>query len=212
MKHKLITTLFTAALHLLATPAHADLVLTQHMFVGAAQTPGKIIMSIKGTKMRTDNDTTSSVIIDAATGDMTTLMHEQKMVMTMNTKALAALMPKDAAPLPEGAATKVTATGKHETIDGHDCEIYTSENMGMVVTMWMAKDFPGHDKLKEALKPMVALGAPGAPKAPEIPGMMIKSEYSQQGLKFVTKHVSLEEKELSEDLFVAPNDYKPAGQ
>ena len=199
------------AMRLLTDMAHADIVLTQHMFAGEAKTPGKIIMSIKGSKFRTDNDTTSTSIIDANTGDMTTLLHEQKMVMVSNTKQLEALLPKDAKPIkiPE---TKVTATGKHEKVDGYDCEIYTSENSGMIVTMWIAKDYPGYDKLKEALKPMAKISAPGAPKLPEMPGMMIKSEFTQAGLKFTTKLVSIEEKPLSDDLFKAPADYKAPGQ
>jgi Domain of unknown function (DUF4412) len=199
-------------LHLVSYFARADLVLTQHTFAGAQKTPGVTTMSIKGKKMRTDNDTSSSVIIDADTGDMTTLMHEEKMVMTTNTKQLQALMPKEAQQmkLPE---TKVTATGKHETIDGYDCEIYTSENSGTVVKMWIATTtYPGYDKLKEALKPMAQMAAPGTPKAPELPGMMIQSEVEQVGIKFTTKLVSLEEKSLTDDLFKAPTNYKPLGQ
>lgn len=198
-------------LHLASSFARADLVLTQHMFAGEQKTPGKIVTSIKGGKIRTDNDTASSAIIDTDTGDMTTLVHEQKMAMTSNTKQLQALLPKDAQQMkiPE---TKLTATGKHETIDGNDCEIYTSENSGMVVKMWIARNYPGYEKLKEALKPMLKMAAPGAPKAPETPGMMIKSEFEQSGLKFVTKLVSVEEKTLSDDLFKAPADYKAPGQ
>ena len=65
------------ALLQVATPAaRADLVLTQHLFVGAAKTPAKTVMYVKGGKIRTDNDTTSSSIIDTETGDMTTLVHE----------------------------------------------------------------------------------------------------------------------------------------
>lgn len=188
--------------------ARADLVLTQHLFVGAAKTPGKIVMYVKGGKVRTDNDTTSSAIIDTNTGDMTTLVHEQKMVMTMNTKQLDALKPADSKiAIPE---TKITATGQRETIDGHDCEIYTSENSGTVVRMWIARNYPGYDKLKEALKPMEKLA--GGAKAPELPGMMIQSESEQSGLKMVTKLVSIEEKPLSDDLFKAPADYKAPGQ
>lgn len=199
-----------ALLHLATPAARADLVLTQHLFVGAAKTPGKIVMYVKGGKVRTDNDTTSSAIIDTDTGDMTTLVHEQKMVITMNTKELEALTPKDSKiAIPE---TKVTATGKHETIDGHDCEIFTSENSGTVVKMWIARSFPGYDKLKEALKPMAKMAWASAPKTPELPGIMIQSEHEQSGIKMVTKHVSIEEKPLPDDLFKAPADYKAPGQ
>ena len=193
-----------ALLHLASSAVRADLVITQHLFVGAARTPGKIVMYVKGGKVRTDNDTTSSAIVDTDTGDMTTLVHEQKMVMTMNTKQLDALKPAGSkVAVPE---TKVTATGQRETIDGHDCEIYTSENSGTLVKMWIARNYPGYDKLRTALKPMEKMS--GGAKAPELPGMMIQSEFEQSGVKMVTKLVSIEEKPLSDDLFKAPAGYK----
>lgn len=204
-----LSILSIALLAFLPGMAQADLVMIQHRFTGAAKTPSPITLSIKDGKVRTDNDTTSTSIIDTATGDMTTLVHEQKMVMTMNTKQLQDLSGKEApVKIPE---TKVTATGKHETIDGKDCGIYTSENPGMIVRMWIAKDYPGYAKLKEALKPLTKMTA-GSGNTPELPGMMLKSEFEQSGLKLVTKLVSIEEKILSDDLFKAPAGYKAPGQ
>jgi hypothetical protein len=199
-----------AAFPCLAGMAHADVILTQHTFVGAAKTPTKTVMSIKGGKVRADNDTTSSSIIDTDTGDMTTLMHEQKMAMTMNARSLQAMLPKDSrVKIPQPT---LTATGKHEIVDGYDCEIHISEVAGTSVKMWIAKSYPGYDKLKEALKPLARMGGPDAPKMPEVPGMMIKSEFEQSGLKLVTKLAGIEEKKLSDDLFKVPADYKAPAQ
>ena len=191
--------------------ARADIVLTQHTFAGAAKSPLVTTMSIKGEQIRSDNDTTSSAIMNTATGDMTTLMHEQKMVIKLNTKDLP--VAKDVPGVdPKSLLPKITATGKKETIDGHECEIYTSEAYGMVMKMWMCMDYPGYDKLKAGLKTMAKLSASGATSGPEVPGMMLKSEYEQSGIKFTTKLVSLEEKVLSDDLFVVPTGYKAPGQ
>lgn len=191
------------------TVAHADLILVQETSVGEVKS--RTTMSIKGGLMRTDNGTETSVIINPTTGDMTTLMHEQKMVMTMNTKSLAPATPTGAKPI-EITPPKITNTGKKEKIDGYECEIYTSESMGTVVKMWMTKDYPNLDKLKKQLDPVINMGAKDAPKAQEIPGMMIKSENEQTGLKFTTRLVSLEEKAVSDALFKVPADYKPLGQ
>ncbi len=196
-------------LHLFTSLVRADLVMVQATLAGAAKTPMHTTMYIKGNKMRTDNDTTSSAIIDTATGDMTILVHEQKMVIKKNTKELAALA--SPAPKVEIPVTKLTATGQMEKVDAYECEIYLSENAGTVVKMWICKNYPGYDKLKEALKPMTQMGAPDALKSPEVPGMMIKSEYEQQGLKFTTKLVSLKEQPVSDDLFIVPADYKAPG-
>ena len=206
MKKLLISSLiaFSGIIH----SAQADLILVQETSVGEVKT--RTTMSIKGDQMRTDSGTENSVIINTATGDMTTLMHEQKMVMTMNTKTLQDSLPAGAKPV-EIKAPKITATGKMEKVDGYECEIYTIESMGTVVKMWMAKDYPNLAKLKKQLEPLTKLAAPGAPKAPEIPGMMIKSENEQSGLKFTTRLVSLEEKAVSEDAFKIPSDYKAPG-
>lgn len=190
--------------------AHADIVLTQHTTAGAAKTPSVTQMSIKGDKVRSDNDTTTTVIMNTATGDMTTLMHEQKMVIKVNTKDIPKAIDVPGVD-PKSLLPKITATGQKETIDGYECEIYTSEAYGMVMKMWMCANYPGYDKLKAELKTMAKLAAPGAPNGPEVPGMMLKSEYEASGVKFTTKLVSLEEKPLSDDLFIIPADYKAPG-
>ncbi len=206
MKHQIVLTLvaFSGLLHM----AQADLVMVQETTVGEIKT--RTTMSLKGERMRTDSSTETSVIINTATGDMTTLVHEQKMVMTMNTKTLNEPLPVGVKPI-EITPPKVTATGKKEKVDGYECEIYTLESMGTVVKMWMTKDYPNLEKLKKQLEPLQKMGTPGAPKPPEIPGMMIKSENEQAGLKFTTRLVSLEEKPVSEETFKVPADYKAPG-
>lgn len=194
----------------LLTVVRADIVLTQHTFAGAAKTPVVTTMSIKGDKVRSDNDTTTSVLMDTTTGDMTTLMHEQKMVIKVNTKDLP--KPQDVPGVdPQSLLPKITATGQKESIDGHECEIYTSEAYGTVMKMWMCANYPGYDKLKAELKTLAKLAAPGAPKGPEVPGMLLQSEYEAGGVKFVTKLISLDERPLGDDLFAIPSDYKAPG-
>lgn len=206
MRAAMKTLLSLTATLLAVAPAFADITLVQETLLKGIAS--RTTMWIKGDKVRTDNGDTTSVIMDTGTGDMTTLMHEQKMKMTVNTKELAAqTKPTPGADKPVNG-TKVTATGKTETVDGHACEIYLSENNGMVVKMWMAKDYPGGDKLREQLKVMEKLAAPDAPKPAEIPGIALKTEYEQQGLKFVTKLISLDDKPVDDAKFTIPADYK----
>ena len=197
------------ALTLLATTsaARADLTLVQDTLLNGVRS--RTSMWVKGDKMRSDNDTTSSVIIDAATGDMTTLVHEQKMIIVNNTKQLAALAAQATGGKPvEIAETKITATGQKEKVDGYDCEIVLSENQGMVVKMWVAKDYPNGEQLREELKMLSKLSAPGAPKPPEVPGIALKTEYEQQGLKFTTQLVSISTEPVDASRFVIPEGYK----
>lgn len=198
-------TLLLAALTV--TSAMADITLVNETLLNGVSS--KSTMWIKGDKVRTDNDTTTTTIIDTASGDMTTLMHEQKMIIKMNTKQLQELAKQaPGAPTPEASQTKVTATGEKEKVEGYDCEIYLSENMGMTVKMWVAKSYPNGDKLREEMKVMAKLGTPGAPKPPEVPGIAVKTEFVQQGMKFTTRLVSIKTDSIDESKFAIPTDYK----
>ena len=192
---------------LTVTSAMADITLVNETLLNGVSS--KSTMWIKGDKVRTDNDTTTTTIIDTASGDMTTLMHEQKMIIKMNTKQLQELAKQaPGAPTPEASQTKVTATGEKEKVEGYDCEIYLSENMGMTVKMWVAKSYPNGDKLREEMKVMAKLGTPGAPKPPEVPGIAVKTEFVQQGMKFTTRLVSIKTDSIDESKFAIPTDYK----
>ena len=194
----------------LSGAARADLVMIQETSVGEVKS--RTTMYISGSKLRSDNGTETSVIMDTDTGDMTTLMQEQKMVMKVTAAELkaatAALSDK---PQPELPMPKLTATGQKEKVQGYDCEIYISELMGTKTKMWVAKDYPGYDKLKKGLAVAAKMGA-GAAKAPEIPGMTLRYEYEQQGLKFVTNLVSITEKPVDASLFTVPTGYKAPGE
>ena len=190
----------------ISTSAFADVTLIQDTLLNGISS--RTTMMVKGDKVRSDNGTATSIIMDTANGDMITLMHEQKMMIKNNTKELQALAapakPNDKIKVDD---TKVTATGKTEKVDGYDCEIYLSENNGMVVKMWLAKNYPGQEKLREELKVMTKLSAPGT-KQPEIPGLALKTEYEQQGLKFTTRLISISSDKIDDAKFAIPADYK----
>ena len=199
-----------AAIMLSAAAARADLVMIQD--TAAGEVKSRTTLSVSGDLVRSDNGTETSVILDTKAGRMTTLMHEQKMLMTMDLKQLqAAAAATPAAPGTDAKnATKLTATGKFENVQGHRCEIYTSENAGTVVTLWVAKDYPGYAKLKSQLNTFEKLN-PGGPKQPELPGMTLKTEFTTNGIKFVTSLVSLKEQKVDPAVFKVPADYKPLG-
>jgi hypothetical protein len=204
------STLLTActALALAATGARADLVLIQD--TAAGEVKSRTTMSISGDHVRTDNGTETSVIINTKTGQMTTLMHEQKMAMTTDLKQLQAA----AAATPgasEAAVGTLTATGKTETIQGHRCEQYLSENAGTKVLMWIAKDYPNYATLKKQMSALENLSA-SAVKQPEVPGMALKTEFTTNGVTFTTSLVSLKEQKVDPAIFKAPAGYQALGQ
>lgn len=205
MRFSLSTAAFVIAVSSIAS---ADLVMISETKIGEVKS--RTTMSISGSIMRTDNGTESSVIIDTKSGDMTTLMHEQKMVVKVDMAQLKALAGANTtAPGPE-SVTKITAMGKTQKIDGYNCELYLSENMGTKVSMWVTKDYPGYEKLKAELVGVRNLN-PTGPKQPEVPRMALRTEYTANGLTFVTSVVSLKEQKVDAGIFKVPADYKAPG-
>lgn len=193
------------------TTARADIVMVNETAIGEVKS--KTVLSIRGDMVRTDNGTETSVIMDTAKGEMTTLMHEQKMVVKTDLNALKAASAALGDKAVPGADLKptITSTGKKEKINGYDCEIYTVELKGMSSRLWIAKDYPGYEKLKKELSVMEKLGTPGQ-KQPPMPGLALKTEYEQQGFKFTTMLVSLKEQPVDETIFKVPAGYKAPGE
>ncbi len=194
-----------------ATFARADLVMIQE--TAAGEVKSRTTMSISGDMMRTDNGTETSVIMDIKTGNMTTLMHEQKMAMKVDmaqlkAAAAGATASADALKIEPG---KLTATGKKQMINGYDCEEYTLENSGTTASMWITKDYPGYDKLKKELSALEKLNTSGV-KQPETPGMAIRTETTVSGVKFATTLVSIKEQKVDPAIFKVPAGYQALGQ
>lgn len=203
--------LFTLSALALTAIAQADLVMIQETTVGEVKS--RSTMRVSGDKVRSDNGTENSSIIDTKTGSMTTLMHEAKMVIKVDMeqlKAASAGAPTATEDVKIPVST-ITPTGKKEKIDGYDCEEYIMENSGTKVGMWITKDYPGYEKLKKELLALTKMN-PSSVKQPELPGMAIQTEYTTNGLKFVTKIVSLKEEKVDPSVFEVPAGYKAPGE
>ena len=211
MKSNPILTAFCSAAFLAAAAslATADVVMISETKIGEVKS--RTTMSISGSMTRSDNGTETSVIIDTKTGAMTTLMHEQKMAIKMDMAQLAAMAGASKPAAGSEAVGKLTATGKTQKIDGYACELYLLENSGTQVSMWVTKDYPGYDKLKAELAALRNLN-PGGPKQPEVPGMTLRTEYTANGMTFVTSVVSLKEEKVDPKIFVVPANYVAPGQ
>jgi hypothetical protein len=199
----------TAALLLLLATAisRADLVMVQETAMGEVKS--KTVMSIKGKMVRTDVGDKNSVIIDTETGNMISLMHEQKMAMKMDGSVMKAAQ---AAATPAGEVPQPVATGQKEKIGDYECEIYTLNNQGTETKMWIAKDYPGYDKFKAELAALKKMGGAATANQKDLPGMAIKTETKAGGITYVTTLVSLKEEKVDDKIFTAPADYKSMGQ
>lgn len=192
----------------------ADWVLVQKTSVEGSGDPQEMIIKLKGEKARMDMGTQMTLLSDGATGEMKMYLHAQKMVMNMNgdtVKSAMALAGQFLGKMDEKAA-KPEATGKKETVGGHEAELYTWKGKLGNGRFWVASDFPGYKELNALQDKMAkAMGNPAAslaPQASDFPGMVVKSEMEMLGKKTTTELVSAKEEAVSDDAFKAPEGYQ----
>ena len=163
----------------------------------------------------------SAMIMDGTTGTMTTLVPSQKMYMTMNLRAMAAGVRehRDSVHLP-----KITATGRHETIAGHDCEhvLMTSDqdhtNVDVCVARGMGDYMWGGGGGGRRAGQDFWSGIPNAddPRFAEFRRqfatgffplkMEMRDEHGKVGMTMVA--TKIDRRALSDALFKPPADYK----
>lgn len=202
--------------------ARADLVVSQKM--ESAMMNGDITTKIKGDKGRVDMPGgpigAMSVIINGTSGEMSTLMHGQKMIMKMSGSQMKDMVEKAkaaAGATPAATAEKPKGTGKMEKIGEWDTEIFDVKMGGQSAKIWVAKSFPNADKVKAELSKMSkSMGqAASDPYALDIPGLPVKTEVESPLGKMTVTITKVSEAAVDEKEFVAPTDYKamdlPAG-
>ncbi len=194
--------------------ARADVVIVQKM--DSAFMKGDMTMKIKGDKSRIDMPMTPagamSMIIDGATGDMSTIIHGQKMVMKMDAKTLKAAS-EQAKQLTGGVTPeKPKATGTMEKVGEWNTEIYEFSMAGATSKVWVVKDFPNGEKLKaEMLKISKAMGQnPADTASMDVPGMPVKTEVNMPGGagKMTVTLVKAAEQDVEAKEFEVPKDYQ----
>src|SRR5881275_1475147 len=121
-----LASLFSIITFGLLVSARGDLTIVQRV-EGVAQN-GNVTVKIKGDKERVDAPSQPTRIIDGKTGEMTDLMNDRKSFVTISAaqiKAAAASMNLNADK--NSAGSKLTPTGKKETISGYETEEYAYE-------------------------------------------------------------------------------------
>jgi Domain of unknown function (DUF4412) len=182
----------------LITTSQADLVIKQAM---DGPMKGDVTMSIKGNRIKTEMGKDFATIMDAATGDSTTIMHAQKMIM----KSSGAQMKAQAKALADEAS--LTATGVKEKVGEYDCEVYNFVMAGTTMKMWVAKDYPNYASFKSEMETAMSSLTKGSKKI-EFPGMVVKSVAEVAGQKMTSTVISVKTEAVDESIFALPADYK----
>jgi hypothetical protein len=204
-------TLVTLTVVFAAVLARADLVVEQK--IESPFVNGNTVTKIKGDNLRTDSPMPGggsvSTIINAATGDATSLMHAQKMAMKMNLNA----MQKQAQAAAGGAKTepvKPKATGQTEKVGQYNAEIYEVTVNGQAVRMWSAKDYPNAKALKDQLNKIAKATSGGMydPSQFEVPGIVVKTEINTPQGKVTTTLTGIREEAVADTEFQTPAGYQ----
>ena len=202
-----ITTLFLAAAF-----SRADVTIEQK--IESAMMNGNMTMKIKGDNARMDMPSpvggNVTVIMNMKSGDMTTLMHAQKMAMKMNmndTKKQAEAAAK-AAGLDPSKIEKPKATGTKEKVGEWDAEIYEFNLGGTTGKIWVAKDFPDAQVIKDQMLKMnnAAAGGFDASKL-DVPGMTVKTQITTPVGAMTTTLVKVSQDAVADSEFDLPQGY-----
>jgi hypothetical protein len=196
--------------------ARADLTIVQKMEgVGPVS---EMTMKIKGDKARVDISPKMTAIIDGKTGEMITLMHEQKMVVRMSAEKMKAAMEmahqfsgkeekKETAEKP-----KLSLSGKKEIISGYDTEEYVYETPKFKASYWIAAKYPdGAAILKQLQSVNPAIWKTANTHMPdyrEFPGLPIRTVISSKGNQITSTLASVKQDPLNDTDFAVPKDYQ----
>jgi len=205
--------LLGALLFISATFVRADLVIEQKM--ESSFMNGSMIMKVKGERARMDVPSPvgqTTVLMDMKSGEMTTLMHAQKMAMKMNmaqAKAAAEAQQKNSGVDFTKMAPK--ATGEKGKVGEWDCEIYQMDmGNGMSSKMWVAKSYPNYKAIMEQMNKINNAASAGMGMDPskfDLGGMTVKTEVTTPLGKVVSTLVSAKEQAVDDSEFAVPAGY-----
>jgi len=213
-----------AALLLTAGIARADIVIVEEVD-GMAQEDEMTIM-VSGDNVRTDVSPQISMLTNATTGDVTTLMHPQKCYMVIPAAMSKALLAGGAGsppPVTSGSATAMAsatpehslapiATGKTQKINGCDASEYIFSNGNMKATYWMSSNFPNGKLVTEALEKfekggLAAMTRSLAPDFAAFHGVPVKCVVEINGQKITTLLISATEEAVDPAEYKVPPGY-----
>jgi hypothetical protein len=193
---------------ILATLAHADLTVTQKIVQAQPSKEMTMIMKVKGDKMRMDVDAKMSTILNLKSGDMQTLIHDQKVVMTIPGAVLKSMQQSKS---PGSGGGGLEATGHKETISGFACEEYVMTGDGVTVHLWLTKDLPAAEKLMKEMSSLAPDSNPfnEAMKNQNVSGFPMRTIVEMPGGgKTTMSVVAVKENPLADADFSVPSGYK----
>lgn len=192
--------------------AHADLTIVQK--VEGSEGTNKITLKVKGGKARVEVNPQITTILDAKTGDLTTLLNDQKKAMRISGEKAQAMaemakeFTKDSAD-PTGAPKP---TGKKETINGYETEEYVTATPKYQTSYWVAKSYPNYQAILQQMGVLqngaFAAMRKGLPDFRDLPGLPIRTQVKVEGKSQMTSTIeSVNSNSIADSEFAVPADY-----
>ncbi len=205
-----------AAVLLACGLARADIVIVQQVDNGIQS--GQMTVKVSADKVRTDISPQMSTITDATTGDITTLMHEQKSYIVISAASAKAMLEgatkafQQAGGVPAASPAPPRATGRTDKINGYNAAEYTFTNGNMKAIYWISSDFPNGKVVLDALAKFQKGGLADmtrafAPDLSALPGVPVKTEVDFNGQKIVTQLISATEEAVDPSEYQVPATY-----
>ncbi len=202
-----------APLFLTAAFARADVIIEQKM--ESAMINGNVTMKLKGEQARMDMPSplggNVTTLMNFKTGEMVTLLHQQKMAMKLNLSDVKKQQEagQKALGVDPSKVEKPKATGTKEKVGDHETEIFEMNQGTLTAKLWIAKDFPDAQSIKDQMmKLSSAMGGAGFdPSKVDVPGMVVKSEVSTPVGKMTITLISAKQTPVEDKEFEKPEGY-----
>ena len=194
--------------------ARADLTVVQS--VETSGSTSTVTLKIKGERVRIDANPKSSMIVDAKSGEVITLIPQQKGVLRLSPEKAknfankARTLLKDTDTSLEIATPK--PTGRKEKINGYEAEEYVAETPKYRASYWVAKSYPGYQAILRQLKllqnKVFATARKPLPEYYDFPGLPIRTKIKLQGQEEATTTItSVSQAPIPDSEFAVPADY-----
>lgn len=212
-----ISALFCLTILILLSIARADLTVVQSIESSAGT--NKITIKIKGERARIEVNPKSSMIVDTKSGEVLTLIPQQKAVMRLSAEEAKDLGNKarQLAKVSDSSLEIATPkpTGKKEKINGYEAEEYTAETLKYKATYWVAKSYPDWQTILRQLKLLQnkAFAAVHRHQADyyDFPGLPIRTKIKEANEEATITITSISQAPIPESEFAVPADYMELG-
>jgi hypothetical protein len=191
--------------------ARADLTVVQN--VEGDANAAHVTLRVKGDKARVEISPEVTMILDAGTGELITLMNNQKTVMRISGERAKAMAEMAGAESKDsGIEAPPQPTGQKKVINGYDTDEYVSDSPKYHTIYWVAKNYPNYQNILSQLsvlhKSVFAAMHKNMPDYNKLPGLPIRTEIKSQGkMDIISTLVSVNTDPLPDSDFAIPAGY-----